>query len=262
MRQRAFRIRADSVYQAKHKKMDYQGMGMVNLSQKTAALLSLGGLFLLSGCSSMSLVQEPERPVVAQTQEQEVEEVAPVAAPAAAPAPAPAYQNTTVAQLQQLIQARAVQELRTAYNGRFGASLLFSAESMTYYVALFQQREFWRVFKTTDESLAERMYTQYRQDTVDYAAADLERIKLQAEVADAEKKLNESADQLTVLQNDLALQRQQEALAIAQREESRREAQALAEQEREAREQLRELQRQINELEKQRAGMLQRQKGR
>lgn len=260
MRQRAFRIRADSVYQAKHKKMDYQGMGMVNLSQKTAALLSLGGLFLLSGCSSMSLVQEPERPVVAQTQEQDVEEVAAVAAPAAAPAPA--HQNTTVAQLQQLIQARAVQELRTAYNGRFGASLLFSAESMTYYVALFQQREFWRVFKTTDESLAERMYTQYRQDTVDYAAADLERIKLQAEVADAEKKLNESADQLTVLQNDLALQRQQEALAIAQREESRREAQALAEQEREAREQLRELQRQINELEKQRAGMLQRQKGR
>ncbi len=260
MRQRAFRIRADSVYQAKHKKMDYQGMGMVNLSQKTAALLSLGGLFLLSGCSSMSLVQEPERPVVAQTQEQDVEEVAAVAAPAAAPAPA--YQNTTVAQLQQLIQARAVQELRTAYNGRFGASLLFSVESMTYYVALFQQREFWRVFKTTDESLAERMYTQYRQDTVDYAAADLERIKLQAEVADAEKKLNESADQLTVLQNDLALQRQQEALAIAQREESRREAQALAEQEREAREQLRELQRQINELEKQRAGMLQRQKGR
>jgi chromosome segregation ATPase len=167
-----------------------------------------------------------------------------------------------VAQLQQLIQARAVQELRTAYNGRFGASLLFSAESMTYYVALFQQREFWRVFKTNDESLAERMYTQYRQDTVDYAAADLERIKLQAEVAKAEKQLNESADQLTVLQNDLALQRQQEALAIAQREESRREAQALAEQEREAREQLRELQSQIKDLERQRAGMLQRQRGR
>lgn len=236
---------------------------MVNLSQKTAMLLSVGGLLLLSACSSVSLVQEPERPVVAQTQEQEVQEVAPVAAaePASAPA-APAYQNTTVAQLQQLIQARGVQELRTAYNGRFGASLLFSAETMTYYVALFQQREFWRVFKTTDESLAERMYTQYRQDTVDFAAADLERIKLQAEVANAEKKLNESADQLTVLQNDLALQRQQEALAIAQREESRREAQALAEQEREAREQLRELQRQIKELEQQRAGMLQRQKGR
>ena len=235
---------------------------MVNLSQKMAVLLSLGGLLLLSACSSVSLVQEPERPVVAQTQEQDVEEVAPVAAPAPAPAAAPAYHNTTVAQLQQLIQARAVQELRTAYNGRFGASLLFSAESMTYYVALFQQREFWRVFKTTDESLAERMYTQYRQDTVDYAAADLERIKLQAEVAKAEKQLNESADQLTVLQNDLALHRQQEALAIAQREESRREAQALAEQEREAREQLRELQRQIKDLEQQRAGMLQRQRGR
>ena len=235
---------------------------MVNLSQKTAVLLSLGGLLLLSACSSVSLNQEPERPVVAQTQEQEVEEVAAVAAPAAAPAATPAYQNTTVAQLQQLIQARSVQELRTAYNGRFGASLLFAADSMTYYVALFQQREFWRVFKTSDESLAERMYTQYRQDTVDYAAADLDRIKLQAEVAKAEKQLNESADQLTVLQNDLALQRQQEALAIAQREESRREAQALAEQEREAREQLRELQRQIKDLEQQRAGMLQRQKGR
>ncbi len=99
---------------------------MVNLSQKTAMLLSVGGLLLLSACSSVSLVQEPERPVVAQTQEQEVQEVAPVAAvePASAPAAAPAYQNTTVAQLQQLIQARGVQELRTAYNGRFGGQSL------------------------------------------------------------------------------------------------------------------------------------------
>lgn len=237
---------------------------MVNLSRKTGMALSLGVLFALSACSSVSLVQEPERPVVAQTQDeavQDVEPVAPAAAPAA-PARSAAALNTTVAELQQLIQARGVQELRTAYNGRYGASLLFASENLTYYVALFQQREFWRVFKTTDASLAERMYSQYRQDTVDYAASDLERIKLQAEVARTEKELNQSADQLTVLQNDLAMQRQQEALAIAQREEARREAQALAEQEREARDQLRELQRQIKELEQQRAGMLERQKRR
>lgn len=235
---------------------------MVNLSRKTGMALSLGVLFLLSACSSVSLVQEPERPVVAQTQDEAVQDVEPVAPAAVAPAPARPSVNTTVAELQQLIQTRGVQELRTAYNGRYGASLLFAAESLTYYVALFQQREFWRVFKTDDASLAERMYTQYRQDTVDYAASDLERIKLQAEVARTEKELNASADQLTVLQNDLALQRQQEALAVAQREEARREAQALAEQEREARDQLQELQRQIKELERQRAGLLERQKRR
>lgn len=235
---------------------------MVNLSRKTGMALSLGVLFLLSACSSVSLVQEPERPVVAQTQDEAVQDVEPVAPAAVAPAPARPSVNTTVAELQQLIQTRGVQELRTAYNGRYGASLLFAAESLTYYVALFQQREFWRVFKTDDASLAERMYTQYRQDTVDYAASDLERIKLQAEVARTEKELNASADQLTVLQNDLAMQRQQEALAVAQREQARREAQALAEQEREARDQLQELQRQIKELERQRAGLLERQKRR
>lgn len=235
---------------------------MVNLSRKTGMALSLGVLFLLSACSSVSLVQEPERPVVAQTQDEAVQDVEPVAPVAVPSAPARPAVNTTVAELQQLIQARGVQELRTAYNGRYGASLLFAAENLTYYVALFQQREFWRVFKTTDAALAERMYTQYRQDTVDYAASDLDRIKLQAEVARTEKELNASADQLTVLQNDLAMQRQQEALAVAQREEARREAQALAEQEREARDQLQELQRQIKELERQRAGLLERQKRR
>ncbi len=235
---------------------------MVNLSRKTGMALSLGVLFLLSACSSVSLVQEPERPVVAQTQDEAVQDVEPVAPAAVPSAPARPVVNTTVAELQQLIQARGVQELRTAYNGRYGASLLFAADSLTYYVALFQQREFWRVFKTTDASLAERMYTQYRQDTVDYAASDLDRIKLQAEVARTEKELNDSADQLTVLQNDLAMQRQQEALAVAQREEARREAQALAQQEREARDQLLELQRQIKELERQRAGLLERQKRR
>ena len=235
---------------------------MVNLSRKTGMALSLGVLFLLSACSSVSLVQEPERPVVAQTQDEAVQDVEPVAPAAVPSAPARPALNTTVAELQQLIQSRGVQELRTAYNGRYGASLLFAAENLTYYVALFQQREFWRVFKTTDAALAERMYTQYRQDTVDYAASDLDRIKLQAEVARTEKELNASADQLTVLQNDLAMQRQQEALAVAQREEARREAQALAEQEREARDQLQELQRQIKELERQRAGLLERQKRR
>lgn len=235
---------------------------MVNLSRKTGMALSLGVLFLLSACSSVSLVQEPERPVVAQTQDEAVQDVEPVAPAAVPSAPARPAVNTTVAELQQLIQSRGVQELRTAYNGRYGASLLFAAENLTYYVALFQQREFWRVFKTTDAALAERMYTQYRQDTVDYAASDLDRIKLQAEVARTEKELNASADQLTVLQNDLAMQRQQEALAVAQREEARREAQALAEQEREARDQLQELQRQIKELERQRAGLLERQKRR
>lgn len=235
---------------------------MVNLSRKTGMALSLGVLFLLSACSSVSLVQEPERRVVAQTQDEAVQDVEPVAPVAVPSAPARPAVNTTVAELQQLIQARGVQELRTAYNGRYGASLLFAAENLTYYVALFQQREFWRVFKTTDAALAERMYTQYRQDTVDYAASDLDRIKLQAEVARTEKELNASADQLTVLQNDLAMQRQQEALAVAQREEARREAQALAEQGREARDQLQELQRQIKELERQRAGLLERQKRR
>ena len=75
------------------------------------------------------------------------------------PPPAPAARPaSTVAELQSLIQNRQVSELRTTYNGTYGASLLFKPDDLTYYVALFQQKDFWRVVKTQSDKQAEATY--------------------------------------------------------------------------------------------------------
>ncbi|WP_175729220.1 DUF2968 domain-containing protein, partial [Burkholderia ambifaria] len=59
--------------------------------------------------------------------------------------------QSTIDELQQQIQSHALTEMRTAYNGSYGASLLFNIKDGTYYVALFQQKAFWRVIKTSNE---------------------------------------------------------------------------------------------------------------
>ena len=64
--------------------------------------------------------------------------------------------GNTVAELQRLMGNHELTELRTTYNGNYGASLLFHADSLNYYVALFHEKEFWRVIRTDSvESLLE-----------------------------------------------------------------------------------------------------------
>ncbi|MCQ9616983.1 DUF2968 domain-containing protein [Paenalcaligenes niemegkensis] len=222
----------------------------------TIKLCSLVVLALgISACSSISLKEdEPARPVVQQTQDtaEESTELRPIAEPE----PAPALQKTpggTADELQALIQDRSVRELRTAYNGSYGVSMLFNPETLDYYVALFQQQRFWRIFRTQLLSEAESTYTAYRQETVALASTELQRIRLEAEYNKIESELSDSADTLTTLQNDMEYQRQQEALIIAEQQSAKREAEQLAEQEREARKQLQVLQEQIRQLERQRS---------
>ncbi|MDX3907747.1 MAG: DUF2968 domain-containing protein [Pigmentiphaga sp.] len=178
-------------------------------------------------------------------------------APAAQSGPADSGQtasaNSTMAELQQLIQNRALNELRTTYNGNYGASLLFKADDLTYYVALFQQKNFWRVLKTTSESQAEQTYKAFVEQTVQLADVDIRRIKLDAERAVTEKLISANETRLTALQNDLTMQRQQEQQVQARQEQARQEAAALANERQAAREQLNALQRQIRMLEEQQA---------
>lgn len=53
--------------------------------------------------------------------------------------------SSTVLELQRRMQAHELSELRTTYNGAYGASLLFAQSDLTYYVTLFQQKDLWRV---------------------------------------------------------------------------------------------------------------------
>lgn len=71
-----------------------------------------------------------------------------------------------VAELQQMIRGSDLSELRTTYNGSYGASLLFYGKDMNYYVALFQQKNFWRVIKTRDDARANLIYKDFVRQTV------------------------------------------------------------------------------------------------
>ena len=85
-----------------------------------------------------------------------------------------------VAELMQMIQDARLSELRTTYNGSYGASLFFYPREMTYYVALFHDKHFWRVIKSADASRAEAIYAGFVQQTAQLADVEIRRTQLQA----------------------------------------------------------------------------------
>ncbi|WP_332612009.1 DUF2968 domain-containing protein [Achromobacter sp. ESBL13] len=218
---------------------------------RAATRMALLGTALSGLAACASAQSEAPRPTVKQVEATKAAD-APVTPPVAPPA-APARPASTVAELQGLIQARQVSELRTAYNGTYGASLLFKPDDLTYYVALFQQKDFWRVLKTLSEKQAESTYRAFAAQSADLAEVDIKRIKLQAEYAHAEKLLASRNEQLSTLQADRTLRMQQEQQVAARQEQSRQEATALADQQKDVRQQLRDLQRQIDALQAQQA---------
>uniref|UniRef100_UPI0018D1958F DUF2968 domain-containing protein n=1 Tax=Ralstonia pseudosolanacearum TaxID=1310165 RepID=UPI0018D1958F len=175
---------------------------------------------------------------------------APSASDSAARADTPAA-NSAVLELQRRMQARELAELRTTYNGAYGASLLFAQSDLTYYVTLFQQKDLWRVIKTTNEAHAERIYADFSRQTRSLSDLDLQRLRLEAQKERAERQIAEQEGRLRGLRADLDLQRQQQAQVQARQKVARTEADTLDTDRRAARARLDELQRQIRSLEAQ-----------
>jgi len=167
---------------------------------------------------------------------------------------APEPQGPT-AELQRLIQDREVTELRTTYNGTFGASLLFKQDDLLYYVAMFRQKDFWRVYRTSSEAAAEQTYQRFVARTAELAEVDIRRIRLEAQQAHTERLLSERAGQLTALQSELGRQREQSEQIVASQRQARQEAAELAEQQKKARAELQRVQAQIRALERQQAAV-------
>jgi hypothetical protein len=181
---------------------------------------------------------------------------APVAAPQAESASAAASDSasavaapeSTAAEVRELLRSGKVQELRTAYNGAYGASLLFATDDLIYYVSLFQGENFWRVIKTPNQDTAMRIYPLFVAQTETLAQAELNKVLLRAQTVQSERLLAERNAQLSRLQADQALRVQQEAQIAEQQAQTIREAQALANKQRENQQQLRALQKMINAL--------------
>lgn len=156
-----------------------------------------------------------------------------------------------VAELQQLIRGTELTELRTTYNGSYGASLLYNAKEMTYYVALFQQKTFWRVIKTEDDTRAELIYKDFARQTVQLSDVEIRRIRLEAQKAFTDRMIALSQDRANRLQADLDVAHQQQNIVNSQQQQSRAEATALAQQKAEAQGQLRAAQKQVQNLQRQ-----------
>ena len=156
-----------------------------------------------------------------------------------------------VAELQQMIHGSDLSELRTTYNGSYGASMLFYGKEMTYYIALFQQKNFWRVIKTQDVTRADMIYKDFVRQTVQLSDVEIRRTQLEAQKAFTQRMIALSQDRASRLQADLDVARQQQSIVATQQQEKRAEATALAQQKLAAQEQLRAAQRQVRDLQRQ-----------
>jgi hypothetical protein len=156
-----------------------------------------------------------------------------------------------VAELQQMIHGSDLSELRTTYNGSYGASLLFYGKEMTYYVALFQQKNFWRVVKTQDATRADMIYKGFVQQTVQLSDVEIRRTQLEAQKAFTDRMIALSQDRANRLQADLDVAHQQQNIVTSQQQQTLAETTALAQQKAAAQDQLKVAQRQVRELQRQ-----------
>jgi hypothetical protein len=156
-----------------------------------------------------------------------------------------------VAELQQMIGDSDLSELRTTYNGSYGASLLFYGKEMTYYVALFQQKNFWRVIKTQDQTRADLIYKDFVRQTAQLSDVEIRRTRLEAQKAFTERMITLSQGRANRLQADLDVARQQQSIVNSQQQQTRAEATVLAQQKAAAQDQLRAQQREVRELQRQ-----------
>lgn len=237
-----------------------------------AALVMIGGLGMF-GCAGAQSNGSSSAAVQATSTSASLATHAPAAAAAAAVAPdaSPAHEQAAavsatsatspaedakerapgnVAELQRLMHGSDLTELRTSYNGSYGASLLLYGKELTYYVALFQQKNFWRVIKTQDEARAETIYADFAKKSAQLADVELRGAKLAAQKAYTEHLIALSQARAERLQADLDVAHQQQALAADRQKQARSEAVALDAQKRAAQDQLRAVKRQVRELQR------------
>ncbi|GJH27967.1 DUF2968 domain-containing protein [Caballeronia novacaledonica] len=164
--------------------------------------------------------------------------------------------NGDVAERETLITAGKIIELRRTYNGSYGASLSYYAEQMTYYVALFQQSNIWRVFKTQNEARAEAVYSDFAKTSTTLADAEIKRIKLEAEKAYADRQISVQQERANRLQADLDIARAQQSQVTTHQLEQQNAIRELRTEQAAAQAQLRALQTRVQELQKQSDGDL------
>ena len=175
-------------------------------------------------------------------------------APASAPANATPTNTVTsgsVATLRQLMDDHQLAEIRTTYNGTYGASLLFQADKLTYYIALFHGKEFWRVMQTDSFDDAEKVYRTFASQTQELASVEIDAMRLDAGNKYAAKMVAQNEQRLQGLQKDAAYQQQQARQVATMQEQAKQQAATLSSDLRSTSSQLDSMKRRISTLEAQ-----------
>lgn len=171
--------------------------------------------------ASLVLLALPEVSVAQRSKDKRAEAQAAEAAAAKA-------SSGTMEELRALMETNQLTELRTTYNGNYGASLLFLPDSLQYYVVLFRDRQFWRVIKTDTAEVAERSYRTFVGQTEELAQAYLDTIRLDAGKRFTERQLALNEQRLNSLQRELDLQRQQSEQVSSALSQARQQAVTLS----------------------------------
>ena len=156
-----------------------------------------------------------------------------------------------VSELKQMVHAGNLVELRVTYNGPYGAALFFYPQEMVYYVALFQDKNFWRVVKSQDDVRAETVYAQFARKSYTLADSEIKRTQLQAEKALLERVIAVSADRAQRLTTDLSIARAQESEVSQRQQQMQVKSTALLNDKAAAERKLRALQQQVQQLQDQ-----------
>ena len=174
--------------------------------------------------------------------------------PSEAPAPSVDAANATIGEeLHRLMDAHQLTELRTTYNGTYGASMLFHADKVTYYVVLFQNKDFWRVIRTDAAGEAESVYRTFVGQTEQLAQVDIDAIRLQATKQYTAKLLSQNETRLQMLRQDIDRQHEQAQQVAARQAQTRQQAQSLTDELSSANTQLDSVRQNIHALEAQQA---------
>lgn len=140
---------------------------------------------------------------------------------------APVVRNT-VDELRQLVDAKQLTELRTTYNGSYGASLLFNTSTLQYYAALFHDKDFWRVIKTDSVDNAEKVYRTFVQQTEELAQVYIDTTRLEAGKRYTENLVAFNEQRLRSLQQEAELQRQQSLQVSSSIQQAKQQAVSLS----------------------------------
>ncbi|MDN7181917.1 DUF2968 domain-containing protein [Caballeronia sp. SEWSISQ10-4 2] len=163
-----------------------------------------------------------------------------------------------VSELKQMVQARKLTELRVTYNGNYGAALFFYPQDMVYYVALFQDKNFWRVVKSRDNARAEAVCAQFARKSYALAEDEIRHAQLQAQKALLERVIVVSNDRAQRLTADLSIARARESEVSQRQQQMQLESAALQNDKSIAKRKLLMLQRQVQQLQDQSvAGLVQ-----